>query len=382
MPNRGPGLRSPEVLVGIALAAVGFLLGSLGPCLILLSRDLRVPRGELAWLTSGFGVSLLVAGAVGVWLLGRGAPRLLRISSVVLALGVALLAAAPALLAAQAGALLLGAGGAGVVLATPVLLSGSGADRRLTRVNAGASVAALCAPLLIGALEALAGNGRLMLLVPVAPLLLVAAASTSSDVAWTDLRPGPEERAPGVGPARPPRPLGVAARWSSLVAAVSAEFAFLVWGAARLQDSGLDPARASAAAAAFPVGMAAGRLVAPRLMGVIPVVGPGVALGIVGAVVAAAPSGPLLATAALGVAGFGIAVLYPVILAQLVGTPGLGPHRGASLGAAASGTAALLAPVLLASLAAATTLRTAFLSVVPVLALVLVLGRRGAGMAR
>ncbi len=182
---------SSVLFVGVALAAVGFVLGSLGPCLILLARDFGVPRGELAWLSSGFGVSLIAAGLAGPWLLGLGPARLLRVSAAVLAAGIALLSVAPSLLVAQAGALLLGVGGAGIVLANPVLLAGPGAARRLTAVNAAASVAAVSSPLLMGALDALAGNGRLALLVPVAPLLWLAVASGKA--AWSE-----GERSPAV----------------------------------------------------------------------------------------------------------------------------------------------------------------------------------------
>jgi MFS family permease len=364
------------LFVGVALAAVGFVLGSLGPCLILLARDFGVPRGELAWLSSGFGASLIVAGLAGPWLLGLGPARVLRFGAAGLAAGTALLSVAPTLLVAQAGALLLGVGGAGIVLANPVLLAGPGAARRLTSVNAGASVAALSSPLLMGALDALAGNGRLALLIPVAPLLWVAVGSGKA--AWSEGEAGPV-RAPDAprGPGAP-QSLHVAAAWISLATAVSAEFVYVVWSAARLQDSGLDPAAAAAAASSFQIGMAAGRMVAPRLIGKVSVVVPGVALGIFGALVAATPAGPRLLTAALGAAGFGVAVLYPVLLARLVATPGLTLYKGSSLGASASGAAALGSPIVLAVLASLLSLRIAFLAAVPLLLLVLVLRRRGA----
>jgi hypothetical protein len=81
----------------------------------------------------------------------------------------------------------------------------------------------------------------------------------------------------------------------------------------------------------------------------------------------------MLATAALGVAGLGIAVLYPVTLARLVAVPGLRLRQGAALGAAASGTAVLLAPILLEALAARTSLQTGFLAVAPALVVLLAL---------
>ena len=52
-------------------------------------------------------------------------------------------------------------------------------------------------------------------------------------------------------------------------------------------------------------------------------------------------------------AGLGIAPLYPVVLDRLVRTAGLDPRRAAAVGALASGTAVLFAPVLLSVLARA-----------------------------
>jgi hypothetical protein len=280
-----------------------------------------------------------------------------------------LLAVATSVHLARAGALLLGAGGAGIVLTSPVLVSGPGAAARLTRANAASSLAGVGAPLLLGAIEGATGNGRLALLLAVPPLL------------WIALRAGGSPLAPSA----PPRPRAqtsgavgrsAARSWLGMVAAVSPEFAFVVWGAARLQDSGIHAGTAAAAAAAFPIGMAAGRLLSPRLLGRAPIVGMGVTLATAGALLAAAPTGPVLATAALGLAGLGIAPLYPVLLDQLVRTPGLDVARGAALGSLASGTAVLAAPMLLSALAGVVSLRTGYLAVVPLLLLVLALHRQ------
>jgi MFS family permease len=82
---------------------------------------------------------------------------------------------------------------------------------------------------------------------------------------------------------------------------------------------------------------------------------------------------PWTVTAGLGVAGLGIAMLYPVTLARLVATPGLAERHSASLGAFASGTAILAAPALLATLSGVASLRIAFLLPIPLLALLVAL---------
>ncbi|HWM85267.1 MAG TPA: hypothetical protein VNO33_05500, partial [Kofleriaceae bacterium] len=115
--------RSPDLTVGIALAALGYLLGGLGASLILLARDLDIPRGELGWMSSSFGAAMIVVGAAGPWLLRAGAGRVLRAASAALGAGFALLAVAPDLLVGQVAAVLLGVGGAGLVLAGPAAMT-------------------------------------------------------------------------------------------------------------------------------------------------------------------------------------------------------------------------------------------------------------------
>jgi predicted MFS family arabinose efflux permease len=357
------GRPSPELAAGVAQAGIGFVLAGLGPCLILLARDLRVPLGALSWLSAGFGLGLLLSGIAGTRLLRLGTRRLLSASATCLAAGAMLLATAAWVQVAKAGALLVGLGGAGLVLACWALLSGPGAAKRLTYANAASSLAGILAPPLMGAVDALTGRGRLGLLLSVPPLLWLAFKSPNAP----DPVPGGSPRPPESGAHARPSFWGVAARWTCVVAAVSAEFAFVVWGAARLQASGLSPSAAAACAVAFPVGMGVGRLLAPRMVDRVPVVALGAALGMASALVAAAPAPPLLAVAALGGAGLGIAPLFPLMLARLMGMPGLGARRGASVGTAASGVAVLGAPVLLNLIASHTSLRAGFLVAVAAL---------------
>jgi hypothetical protein len=372
--SRAAPQRSVDLRVGTAQSAIGYILGSLGACLILLSRDLDVGRGELAWLSAGFGGALIVVGVVGPWLLHAGALNVLRASAGAVAVGAVGLAVARSIIVAQAGALALGIGGAGIVLASAALLSGRRAAARIAMVTAASMLAGVCGPLLISVVDATSGHGRLALLVPLPALLWLVATSMAA--------PSPGEVASA--PAAPAVPGGLAggawarvgASWLCIVLAVAAEFAFHLWGAARLQDSGLGASAAAAAAAAFPLGMATGRFAAPLFIGRAPVVTLGAALGIAGALGMAAPTGPVLATTALGVAGLGIALLYPVTLAKLVAIPALGLRQGAALGAAASGTAALAAPAAVHALAAATSLGTSFIAVAGVLALLVALERR------
>jgi hypothetical protein len=312
--------RSADLYVGLAQAGFGCILGGLGASLVLLARDLGVARGELAWLSAGFGASLVVVGGAGAWLLRVGAGVVLRVCAGILVLGTATLATTPSLLFAKAGALVLGIGGAGIVLATPALLSGRRAAARLATVTAAAMLAGVCGPVLLSLVDAATGMGRLGLLVPLPALLWVAWHPTTSTQIAADA---------ATGAARPPEPaslLRVALEWLCVVLAVVPEFACHVWGASRLQDSGLSVAGAAAAAAVFPLGMAAGRFVAPRLIARVPIISLGATLGAAGALGLAASSGSLPTAVALALAGLGIAVLYPVSVARLASPQSLGPH--------------------------------------------------------
>lgn len=373
-----PPARSTALTAYVVQSGFGFLLAALGPCLVLLARDLSRPPEELSWVSAGFGVGLLLVGVLGERLMRLGTWRVHRVSAVLLGLGGALLAVSTGVEPARTGAVLLGLGGAGTVLSSPVLLSGPGGTSRMSWAFGLNSLLGIVAGPAMSAVDAATGRGRLALL-GAAPVLV-----------WAALRP----------PGHPPPPAPAAAQhrelpsgtrwraawwWLAIVMSVSPEFAFVIWGAARLQASGLSPTGAAAAAAAFPVGMAAGRmLVVPRLLGALPLVPLGVGLAAAASLLCAAPLPPPFVVAACAAAGLGISALYPISLGRLVKVPGLDPDRGSAVGAVGSGTAVLLAPLLLGLLARAVPLRLGFLAAVPPLLAVLALHQlaRRAGVER
>jgi MFS family permease len=87
----------------------------------------------------------------------------------------------------------------------------------------------------------------------------------------------------------------------------------------------------------------------------------GCAVVVAGTLAVAVPNGPVPVVVGLVVAGLGTAAFYPVTLARLVQVPGMSHLRGPAFGALASGTAILVAPVVLAALGAALDLRAAYL---------------------
>lgn len=360
--------RAADLQVSIAMASVGFYVTSMGAVLAILATEFSVAPESLSWVGSTFGMGLLVIAATGRLLLRKGPRPALAGSAVALATGSGLVALAPNLALVFIGAILQGLGAAVMVLVAPVMLS-ENADVRLTRANGVASLIGAAAPLLLGAAAGIGIGGRLPVLV-LLPVLLW--------LLWTLLRfrtANPDQAAPIAAWATTIKPskLAVLRRWLVVVTAVSVEFCYVVWGVSRLRDTGLDTSLAAILGVAFPAGMAVGRLGGAWLMQRLPAVPFGVAIGVLGTGLVVFSDGWPLVALGLVVAGIGVATLYPVTLAGLMAVPRLNPAVGASLGALASGTAIVLAPVGLATIATVVDLRWAFLISIPLLLLLLVL---------
>jgi hypothetical protein len=364
-----PGGGAVARQAALAQGAIGFAITGLGACLVLLAQDLRVRPEQLAWLPTTFGAGLLLVAPAGPYLLRRGSRPSLIGGAVMIAAGAVLLAVATSTPVAAAGALLLGVGGATFVLVTPAMLAGPAAAGRLTTVIGLSSAASVVAPPAIGAWDTTGlGSGRLALLLVVPPLVLLI----------VDVWRHPLQFGPATTVDRDTARRGVVARrWGVVVLAVSVEFCFTIWGVARLTGAGASTGAAALIGTAFPLGMACGRLAGPWLLARFPVVTAGVLVTAASTVTVVLAGSPALVAAGLAGAGLGIATLYPVTLARLVGTPGLSPAPAASLGAFASGTAIVAAPAALARLADVADLRLAYLVTLPLLAVLLVLHRRG-----
>jgi hypothetical protein len=349
--------------IAVAQGSIGFAVGALGGVLVLLARDLGLRPGQLDWLAFGFGGGLVLVSFLGSAVLRRGPAPVLRAGAAALAVGLVGLALAPSTAVAVGGSLALGLGGALITLASPVLLTGPAAPALLSRATGIASVAGICAPLLLAAVDGAGPPGRLALLLPVPVLVVLVVRGIG----------GPS--APVVAASGVARGLtGVARWWLRLVLAVSVEFALLVWAAARLAEVGLPPALAAGAAVSFAVGMAGGRLVAgPLLHRGVPVAAAGAVLAAVGTVLVAAGSQPGVVAAGLLLAGTGTGPQYPLGLAGVMGAPGLSASRASSVGTLASGTAILVAPAVVGAVGRAAGLATAYWLVLPVLALLVVL---------
>ncbi len=319
-------------------AAVGWCLGGLGPVLILGARDLNVPRYQLAWLGSAFGFTLLGAGLLGRRALSRGPAPVVAVGALLLLAGTALLGFGDRLSLLGAGGLLQGAGCSAFVIATPALVGTDDRSHRLAVAVGASSVAGLIAPGAVALADRLFTTGRVALILPL--LWVIPAALT------TTRRRSPAGTLSAVSVTSSGRMTASTWwRWLAIVLAVSAEFCFWTWGAARLVDGGATDSVASGLAAAFAVGMAVGRLVGPRGLRS-PVLVSAVVTSLAGVLVVFG-GGVTVLIAGLFLAGLGIAVLYPVLLDFLLADPSLPEQRLIALAAYASGVAITITPALL-----------------------------------
>lgn len=389
---------SADLLGGLSLAGLGFAIAGLGACVALLARDLDESTDQLAVLPSAFAVGLLIVAAVGSVLLRTDAKiPVLRVGAIVCAGGAVLLAVAPNLIIALAGGLFVGLGGALMILVVPLMLSGPRAAHRIARANAIASTTAIFAPLIIGTLDSLGPTGRLAMLLVAAPLLLLLPFTRHAAPARVAERPQDNVIAGGAADlslttasSKPSRgPWGsVFGGWARIVLAVSVEFCFVIWAVARMLATDLPAGTAALLASAFPIGMAVGRVIGPIKVGwVSPLIPgaalvPGTVLAAAGTVLVTAFDGRAVVTIGLGLAGLGVATLYPIVLADLLAIPGVSPAHLSSLSACASGVAILLAPAGLAALASLVELRIAFLIPLPLLAVLLLVRRPSSAFDR
>ncbi|XVQ10216.1 MFS transporter [Spirillospora sp. CA-255316] len=383
--------RTPEhAALYAAMGCLGYLLAGLGAILPELRAERGLPRGEAALYPSAFALGLVVVGLLGHRLAARLGRYALPASLSSLVGGAAVMALGDGRAGTGGGALLLGLGGAGLVQLVPAVLRGPAPDGpaldgpaprgngdgdgaagtvAIGEANAVASAGSVLAPLAVGAALAhglgwRAAFAGLPLAAAAIPVVLFLRRATAPAA-------GPPRTAAG----RAPRAFW--SRWTDLVLAVAVEFCVLFWAADLLHTvKGMAPGTATTASAAFVLGMALGRAAAGRAVrlghGRVLIGAP--ALATAGFAVFWTVPAPALALIGLLVTGLGVALLYPLILAEaLEAWPG-DPVRAAARCALASGVAIGTGPPLLGALADLTELRAAAL-LAPALLVVLLLRR-------
>ena len=347
-----------------AFGCLGYLLNGLGVVLPELRGELGLSRAEVALYPSAFALGLLAVGVAGERLAGALGRRALPTALATLGGGALLLTSGAGRVLCGVGALLLGVGGAGLVQLVPAGLRVEH-DRRaaaaIGEANAVASAASVLAPLLVGAaLRAGLGWRAGYLVLPLTAAAALIVWLTRARVAQ---RPT-AARSRSVDHAQP-APRAFLGRWLDVLLVVAAEFCLVFWSADFLHsERGVTPGTAATGATLFLLGMATGRAAAVPVTRRVPapsrLLAGAAGLATAGFALLWAVDRPLVAAAGLLLAGLGVALLYPVALAEaLAAWPDA--ERAAARCALASGLAIGAAPLLLGALADTIGLRGAFL---------------------
>lgn len=374
---------SPTWLAYGTLASYAFWLYAFGPALALLREQLHFSFTLLGVYSAMWSVGAALAGA-GFAPLARRLSRaaLVWLSALFAATGAALFALGSGVAATLAGAGVLGLAGTTLLTVTQAVLSdrhGPRRDRALTEGNVGAALCAVLAPLSLGAFAATPSGWQVTFWLPVAALAVMFLLRRRVDL------PPPAARRDGAEPAgRLPT-----ACWLLLLlvaAGIALEFCVIYFGAELLAQTGLSTAAAATALSCYYVGILTGRLggagLTRRPGRTVALLYASLVTTAIGFLVFWLARQPVLAVLGVTVCGVGIANLYPLSLALVLGTAGVEEDRANARTQLVGGLFVVVAPYALGSLADHIGLRPAFVIEPALVVASLVLLRLGTVLAR
>jgi MFS family permease len=377
-----PPKPTPIVIAGyVGYAIVGWFLNGLGSVLPELEDQIGKRASAYTLLP---GVVLLVWGSIVVRRHRGAAPAnphtsTMLLGSVALAGGVLVMGITRWFGVSAFGAAIAAVAAAALIRLMPALLASVRPDdteRVMIRGNAYSSLAAIAAPLAVGVSIRLGGGWLPGMVVPIGggAVVVVVLIARGNATGQDSEGPHPAEPIPDHEPVVPP----FAAWWREitvLTLCIVVEFCFSYFAATFLHEEvGMSTAAAAAGGAAWGCGMAFGRFATstwppPRSILV------SVALIAVGFVLLWGIATPVSSIAGIGLAGLGASPLYPTRMTALLQRFPRSPDQAATRGSIASGVALISAPALMGGLRAATDVRTAYLAVPLLLALLTVLAR-------
>ena len=366
---------TPLVVAGyVAYAAVGWFLSGLGSVL----PELDEQVGGWSAIYPLLPGAVLLAWGVAIARTQRTMTRpvehgtSLGVATVALALAALVMGVTRWVPVSVLGAVAAAVSAAWLIRLLPAALSIARPDdteRVMMRANAWSSLASIVAPVAIGATIGL-GLGWAPGMD--GPLLIAAVVVVIASRAG---RP-PRTVEPTETPHAAVPPIRTWWRaWTVLTLSIVIEFCFAYYAATFLADEvGLSNAAAAAGSAAWGVGMALGRFLVsawppPRTMV------PTLVLATVGFVLFWGIATPATAIVGLGLAGVAVSPLYPTRMTALLARFPGAPDQASTRGSIASGAALLFAPALMATLRALTDVRTAYVAVPILLAVLVVLDR-------
>jgi fucose permease len=348
-------------LAYLALAVYAYFLNILGPLTPFLKSELNLTYTVSSFHFTAFAVGILLVGIGGHLVIQRlGRPRALWVGLFGMSLGSLLLIVGKNPVVTIGASFLMGLIGSLILAVVPAALSDRHGERRavaLSEANLISSLFATTAPLLVGWFAATIGwHWALGVMACVPIMMFPGLGKDSSRKAGNDMVETWRKR--GALPAL------YWVYWVGIVLGVAVEFCTVFWSADYMEQVlGLSKTDAARAVSIFLAAMILGRLIGSRLVqrfstrsvvtGSIFVAGigfllfwraPGVSAGLVG----------------LFITGLGVANFYPLLLSLAIGAANGDTTQAGARATLASGTAILILPLALGSLADSTGIHQAY----------------------
>jgi MFS family permease len=353
--------RDASTLLGYAaLTCFAFWNYGYGPALALLRGELHFSYTLLGVYTAAWAGGAVLTGATFPIVARRlSRPALLWGSALLASAGAGLFVLGSGVAATLAGAGILGLGGTMLLTAIQAMLSDrhrGRRDRALTEANIGAAGCAVLAPLALGVLAAGPAGWRAAFALPVIGLAVLYVRYRREPLQIPTTRRG------GGRPERLPLACWLFAGLAA--ASMGVEFCLVYFGAEELEATGLSTAAAVTGMSSHYLGLLAGRIggaIATRRPGrVVLLLNASLATTAAGFLLFWLTASPAVAVLGLGLAGLGIANLYPLSVSlSLAAAPGREDHPN-SRSQVLSGLLVIAAPCLLGTLADRLGLITAF----------------------
>ena len=348
-------------LAYLALAVYAYFLNILGPLTPFLKSELNLTYTVSSLHFTAFAVGILLVGVGGHFAIRRlGRPRALWVGLFGMSLGSLLLIVGKNPVVTIGASFLMGLIGSLILAIVPAALSDRHGERKavaLSEANVISSLFSTGAPLLVGWFAASIGWQWALGVMACVPIMMFP--GLGRNVSQSDTSGITETRYSGR-----PLPALYWVYWVGIVLGVAVEFCMVFWSADYMEQVlGLAKADAARAVSIFLAAMILGRLIGSRLvqrfstgsvvMGSILVAGIGFLLFWLA---------PSTATGLTGlfITGLGVANFYPLILSLAIGAANGDTTQAGARATLASGTAILILPMALGSLADVTNIHQAY----------------------
>jgi fucose permease len=348
-------------LTYLALAVYAYFLNILGPITPFLKSELNLTYTVSSFHFTAFAIGILLVGLGGHLVIQRiGRPRTLWAGLFGMSMGSLLLIVGKNPVVTIGASFLMGLIGSLILAIVPAALSDRHGELKavaLSEANMISSLFATAAPLLVGWFAASIGWQWALGVMACVPIMMFPGLGRN---------PSQEAVASTTGIRRTGRPLPALfwVYWVGIVLGVAVEFCMVFWSADYMEQVlGLSKTDAARAVSIFLAAMILGRLIGSRLVQCFStrsvVTGSIIVAGIGFLLFWRAP-GAIAGLVGLFITGLGVANFYPLILSLAISSANGDTNQAGARATLASGTAILILPLALGSLADSTGIHQAY----------------------